>query len=163
MTTVAAAVPNGIAKDAPMPMEEEVKSDPLTEAIEKIIIACEDRNDLRTSVFEGAPTDADNNKSTNKNTTGGGPLRPQEFAALSRLCTATLSTNETTEKLDFAHVDGELLASLFELVEKHVRSAATVNLAEEACRAFEPTEKIENEIHEGKKMTVEKVSLERRF
>ena len=147
------AVSNGVANNAPVPMEAE-KSDPLTEAIEKIIIACEGRNDSRSSVFE-APSDK---KAVDR--TGGGSLRSQELAQLSRLCTAASSSPSTSfnaEKLDFGAVEGEVLASLFQLLEEHVRSAAKVDLVGEACQALEPG-KSENESVEEKNMTVEKVS-----
>jgi len=154
MTTMATspAVSSGLPSDTPRPMD---KSDPLTEAIEKIIIACEGRNDSRSAVFEAS---ADKKATTGAYHSGGGSLRSQELAHLSRLCAVVASplANVNADKLDFAIVDGELLASLFQLLEEHVRSAAQVCLVSEACQALEPA-KSESESLEEKKMTVDKV------
>lgn len=146
----------GLPKDAPVPMEED-KCDPLTDAIEKIIIACESRNDSRSGVFEAGKKKAATERSHALQ--GGGPLRQQELTHLSRLCAAALSpvSNVHGGKLDFGAVDGALLANLFSLMEEHVRSAAQVDLVSEACRAMEP-QKGENGAQEGKAMTMEQVS-----
>lgn len=155
---MAAAPPvsNGLPKDAPVPMEED-KSDPLVDAIEKIIIACEGRNDSRSGVFEASKKKA---AATDRSSAleGGGSLRSQELAQLSRLCAAALSpaSKGNADKLDFGNVDGELLASLFLLLQVHVRSAAQVDLVSEACQALEP-QKSDNGNQEGKKMTMDKV------
>lgn len=136
---------------------EEDKSDPLTEAIEKIIIACEGRNDSRTGVFEAVASDK---QAATDRSAGGGSLRPQELAHLSRLCVAAISSptsNVNANKLDFGIVDGELLTSLFSLLEEHVRSAAQVDLVSEACHTLEPQKKNENESLEETKMTMDKV------
>lgn len=155
MAAATQPVTNGVVNNAPVPMEEE-KSDVLTEAIEKIIIACEGRNDSRSNVFE-APSDKKNDAAIDRS--GGGSLRSQELAQLSRLCTAASSPTMSihAERLDFGVVDGEVLASLFQLLEEHVRSAAKVDLVGEACQALEPR-KSENESLEETNMTVEKVS-----
>lgn len=161
MAATSAATMNGAAAkdDAPVPMEVEgdSKSDALSDAIEKIVIACEGRKDSRTGVFEAAASDKKHATPTNDTTTTtGGSLRPQELTQLSRLCVAALST---TNELDFGAVDGELLALLCGLLQEHVASAAQVDLVSEACQALEPPkQKNENDdSSKGTKMTIEKV------
>ena len=155
MTTIA-ALPVASGGDEPVAMEVD-QSDALAEAIEKIIITCESRNDSRTSVFEASSAKKETDRSGCVQ--GGGSLRSQELAQLSRLCAAVASPMASSNgaDLDFGAVEGDLLASLFSLLEEHVRSATLVDLVGEACQALEPAKK-DGENQEGKNMTIDKVS-----
>jgi hypothetical protein len=144
-----------------LPMQE-AKDNALTDAIEKIIIACEGRKDARSAVFEASKkkdTTAVVDKSTASGVAlleGGGSLSSHEIAKLFRLCTvvsSSASSKSDDATFGFGAVDGELLASLFSLLEEHVRSAAHVDLVNEACQALEPLQN-----GEVGKMTIDKVS-----
>ncbi len=54
-------MPNGVFKDAPVPMEVEGdnKSDALSDSIEKIVISCEGRKDSRTSELDFGVVDGE--------------------------------------------------------------------------------------------------------
>jgi hypothetical protein len=142
---------------------QEAKDNGLKDAIEKIIIACESRKDARSAVFEASENDTMNVQSSASGAAlleGGGSLSSNAIAHLSRLCTAVSSStlpksNDTAQ--GFGAVDGELLASLFHLLEEHVRSAAHVDLVNEACQALEPPES-----EQSMKMTIDEVSRGRR-
>lgn len=143
---------------------QEAKDNALTDAIEKIIIACEGRKDARSAVFEASKkkdtttVDCDD-KSTASGVAlleGGGSLSSHKISQLFRLCTvvsSSASSKSDDATLGFGAVDGELLASLFSLLEEHVRSAAHVDLLNEACQALEPLQN-----GEAVKMTIDKVS-----
>ena len=140
---------------------QEAKDNALTDVIERIIIACEGRKDARSAVFEDTITMEDKSAASGVALLeGGGPLSSQEIAQLFRLCTvvsSSTSSNSADATLDFGTVDGELLASLFSLLEEHVRSAAHVDLVNEACQALEPPQS-----GEAVKMTIDKVSQVRK-
>lgn len=144
---------------------QEAKDNALTDVIEKIIIACEGRKDARSAVFEAPKKDATtmDGKSTASGVAlleGGGSLSSHEIAQLFRLCTvvsSSTSSNGVDATLGFGAVDGELLASLFSLLEEHVRSAAHVDLVNEACQALEPSQS-----GEAVKITIDKVSQVRK-
>ncbi len=80
MAASSATMPNGVFKDAPVPMEVEGdnKSDALSDSIEKIEAA--------------ASAASDDKKHAATTSDMGGSLRPQELAQLSRLCLAALTT-----------------------------------------------------------------------
>ena len=68
-------------------------------------------------------------------------LTSTEIMQLSRLCTAfslPASSNGNSSNTGFGAVDGDLLASLFPLLEAHVVSAAQVDLIGEVCQALGP-------------------------
>lgn len=152
------------------------KSDVVTDAVEKIVGACEGRNNARSAVFEAtqgaAAADADTGTSAEGKPVssatsaleGGGPLRAQEIAQLSRLCTSLSSSSlssgmeDGNNSLGFGAVDGDLLvSSLFPLLQEHVRSAAQVDLVNEACKALEPGDNSDAG-ENATKMTVDEVS-----
>lgn len=133
----------------------------LKDAIERIIIACEGRKDARSSVFEASKNDTLGNGQSSASGAalleGGGSLSSNEIAHLSRLCTTVsssmLSNSNDAIPRGFGAVDGELLASLFHSLEEHVRSAAHVDLVNEACHALEPPDG-----GESVKITIDEVS-----
>jgi hypothetical protein len=161
MTATMAPSAVALTHDDAIPMQE-AEDSALTDAIEKIITACEGRKDARSAVFEASEngtTDFQSSASGAALLEGGGSLRSHEITQLSRLCNAvssSTSSNSNDATLGFGAVDGELLASLFPSLEEHVRSAAQVDLVNEACQALEPPPD-----GEAVKMTIDKVRLER--
>lgn len=158
MTPTMAPSAVALAEEDAIPIQQ-AKDNALGDAIEKIIIACEGRKDARSAVFEASKKDTMDDQSSASGAAlldGGGSLSSNEIAHLSRLCTAvssfTLSDRNDVAR-GFGAVDGELLASLFQLLEEHVRSAAHVDLVNEACQALEPSES-----GESVKITIDEVS-----
>jgi hypothetical protein len=149
-----------LANEDAIPVHD-AKDNALKDAMEKIIIACEGRKDARSAVFEASEKDTidDHDQSSASGASlleGGGSLSSNEISQLSRLCTAVSSStlsNSNAAALGFGAVDCELLASLFHLLEEHVRSAAHVDLVNEACQALEPPES-----GEALSMTIDEVS-----
>ena len=76
-----------------------------------------------------------------------GPLKPQELAELSFLCTAAAaasssaaaSSNNNSEQAanaGFASVEGDLLVAVIEMLDRHVNLAVGVHLIDDALKIY---------------------------
>jgi hypothetical protein len=133
----AAAANNGNADD-----------DELIDAIEQILSAEENRRIVAASpsAFRQGAAPIPNSSA--------GPLTGQEFSILSLLCTKVASQKanasavarlpgSSQDPLGFGAVDGDLLTTLTELLEKHVNLAVGVDLVQEAVDVIHKREKID--------------------
>ena len=116
--------------------------DELLDALEQILQAEGNRRDKASSF--SAYMQGGNSSS------GTGPLTEHELHILSLLCTraaSTLITNKKappgSKKRGFASVEGDLLTTLMELLEKHVNLAVGVDLIQVAMDVIQKGEKID--------------------
>lgn len=136
----AASIPyTAVATNGGVPARSRVDDydDQLVEAIERLLSAESNRRMQASSIAacrQGAPS--------TPSTSEVGPLIASELEILSLCCTRAAQSlglvpaqnNSTTGATPhgFGSVDGDLLTSLCELLEKHVNLAVTVDLVQEA-------------------------------
>ena len=126
--------------------------DALIDALEQVLSAAENRKIQASSPAacrEGAaPIQG----------SSGGPLNAQELSILTLLCTKIENDKKTNSNtpgapIGFGAVDGDLLSTLTEFLEKHVNQAVGVDLIQEAIAVIHKHQKVDqvrNVSHEQK-------------